>query len=176
MRRPIARVSASFATLAVVAAAFASTAAARDRVILERVTNVYPALPPGTYYPVAQGLFGADAGRAAPVYVYVAPEAPRGSVWWQSRPPVAPYGVYPNPWAHGPVGSVRSAPWMDYAARGAVGDPAVRGMAAMGCRGCLIVDAGAPVTVTRTFHRPRPKVVRQRPPIIPERPPRDIED
>jgi hypothetical protein len=76
--------------LCATAVAVATPVAAHDRgasrILIGDVTHVYPPMPPGTYYPVAQGLFGRHAGRVAPVVVYVEQHRPRHAEWARQAP------------------------------------------------------------------------------------------
>jgi len=143
----------------------AVSAQADHRSVVRHTTLVYPPMPPGVYYPVAQGLFGRDRGQTAPVYVYVNPEPRRTYYPVAAHRPAISYGLKDRAYAD-LAPPPASAPWMNWAARGAYGDRSYPGMVRYGCRGCLLVDAGQPVLVINEYRnvtrkakpRPRPAV------------------
>jgi len=151
-------------SLAVVLAALAGFAAypvrAHDRVVLQSITEIYPPVPPGIYYPVAQGIFGE---RHAPVYVHMAPRR-IDTIMHAHREP--PYGVVV------PAVPVRTlkdspmlyAPTMEYPYRGAVLPRYEATVTPPACRRCVVVESGEPLVVVHTFE-PAPKPKRKPKPV-----------
>ncbi len=147
----------------------AHPAHAHDRVVLHSITEVYPPLPPGIYYPVSQGIFGE---RHAPVYVHVAP---------RMVDPVVRSYVEPRYGVVVPAAPARSlkdapalyAPAMEYPHRGALLPRYETEVVAHGCRRCIVVESAEPVVVVHTFEpapkpKRKPKPVKRVPKPVPE--------
>lgn len=136
-------------------------AQAKDRVILESVTEVYLPMPPGRYYPVAQGIFGSRR-EPEPAFVYVPNQAVRPSQWWSTTPPDAYVAACDYDARR------RTEPWLPWAV---VATPRAD------CRGCLTVNVTEPIVIRR-YERPKPRV-RHKPKVeewVPERQVEPIED
>ncbi|MFZ4808001.1 MAG: hypothetical protein ACOYLQ_12140 [Hyphomicrobiaceae bacterium] len=157
------------ATAAALVGLAAYPASAHDRVVLHSITEVYPPLPPGTYYPVAQGIFGE---RHAPVYVHVAPRTVEPVVRSYVEPP---YGVVVHaPSARGLKDApALYAPAMEYPYRGTLRPRYETDVVAQGCRRCIVVGSAEPIVVVHTFEpapkpKRKPKPVKRAPKPVPE--------